>query len=204
MKLILISYPDFFLGESDIVCSLMRKYNFDFHLRKPIATAIEYELFVKSIPKEFHNRIILHKAHELQEKYHIKGLHFPGHSRHEGMKIHSNGTKSTSCHSLTEVVKAECFFDYVFLSPVFPSISKKGYQGNLNMKEVSDYLKKERKTKVYALGGIDHTKPGILKQNHFDGIAVLGAVWTETPEAKTTIENNFYKIYNCLQKEYVL
>lgn len=204
MKLMLLSYPEFFAGESDILCSLMDKYEFTFHLRKPNASNQDYDIFMQSISKEFHNRIVLHDAYNLQQKYQVKGLHFSTINRSVAENIITHGTKSTSCHSVAEARTQDGIFDYLFLSPVFKSISKPGYTGNLDMPEVKAYLSEQRKTQIIALGGIDETKIQGLKNYMFDGVAVLGAVWTNNPEVNNvTIENNLNKIYKCMDSDHI-
>ena len=204
MKLMLLSYPEFFAGESDILCSLMDKYEFTFHLRKPNASNRDYDIFMQSVPKEFHNRIVLHDAYNLQQKYQVKGLHFSTMNRSVAENIITHGTKSTSCHSVAEARTQDGIFDYLFLSPVFKSISKPGYTGNLDMPEVKAYLSEQRKTQIIALGGIDETKIQGLKNYMFDGVAVLGAVWTNNPEVNNVvIENNLNKIYECMDSDHI-
>jgi thiamine-phosphate pyrophosphorylase len=78
------------------------------------------------------------------------------------------------------VVASENVFDYVFLSPVFDSISKPGYFRNDELGMMSDEWKALVKTKVIALGGIDASNIHKTKELGFDGAAVLGAVWGES------------------------
>lgn len=65
---------------------------------------------------------------------------------------------------------------YAFISPFFPSISKKGYgKGSTVMQEVR--MRKNRDVKLIALGGINaDTIPSVLDAG-VDGVALLGAVW---------------------------
>ena len=195
MELILLSYPEFFAGESCVLCSLMEHYSFTFHLRKPKACYSDYLAFLQSIPKAFHNRIVLHDAYDLQDEFEVKGVHFSTRKRGIANSIQTEGSKSTSCHSVAEARELDGDFDYVFLSPVFSSISKHGYEGNLDMHEVKAFLLKERKTKIIALGGLDERTIPSLASFKFDGMAILGAVWTNNPqENKDLIKANFLKI----------
>ena len=199
MEFILISYPEFFAEESRIISSLMDKYSFVFHLRKPNAAPGDYDSFLRSIPDCFHNRIVAHNAYNLQEEFDLKGIHLASYSRDIVAEI--KGIKSTSCHSLDEIRELNGQYDSLFLSPVFPSISKKGYKGNLKMSEVKEFLKLERKTKIIALGGIDESTLLKLSEYKFDGIAVLGAVWTDNPILNLEqIETNFLKVYLKIRK----
>ena len=72
-------------------------------------------------------------------------------------------------------------YDYVFLSPVFDSISKSKYQGKFKDQNFNVFLKKV-KQKVYALGGIDASKIDKVKRMDFQGVALHGAIWeSENP-----------------------
>ena len=63
--------------------------------------------------------------------------------------------------------------DYVFLSPVFDSISKQGYRAAFSM-ETLEQARGIIDEKVFALGGVTLDKITILEQLHFGGIAVYG------------------------------
>ena len=196
MELILISYPEFFKGETTIVSSLLEQFEFTFHLRKPNATTIEYTQFLEAIPYHFHNRIIIHNQVVINKQFELKGIHFSSNNRSYASKISPTIRKGTSCHSLQEIKDLDGKFDYAYLSPIFPSISKKGYTGNLDLKELKKYLRKDRKIKVFALGGIETNKLKKLKTIEFDGIAILGTIWNEIPHNNyQEIEKNFKYIY---------
>ena len=83
-----------------------------------------------------------------------------------------------SCHSIEEVRtrKDEC--DYLFLSPIYDSISKEGY-GSAFQREVLEKAASEGiiDKKVYALGGVSLEHIDELRALGFGGAAVLGALW---------------------------
>lgn len=202
MELILLSHPEFFSEESRIVFRLMENYSFTFHLRKSKASSKECADFLKEIPECFHRRIVLHDAYELDGEFGLKGLHFSTAKRSLANSILTEGSKSTSCHSVAEARELDGSFDYLFISPVFKSISKQNYEGNLDMLELKSYLQEERKTKVTALGGISENTIPQLTAYPFDGLAVLGAVWTRKPEVNIDfMESNFLKINQCIQRD---
>ena len=76
-----------------------------------------------------------------------------------------------SCHSLEEVCQYKNHMDYVFLSPVFDSISKQGYRAAFSI-ETLEQARGIIDEKVFALGGVTLDKITILEQLHFGGIAV--------------------------------
>lgn len=196
----MISYPDFFKGETEIVSSLLDQFDFTFHLRKPGAEIEELAGFMQKIPEHLHHKVVVSNSIELLEKFNVKGIHFSTVNRNQQMNLPRDIYCGTSCHSLIEINDINECFNYAYLSPVFPSISKKGYHGNMDMEQLAAFLKKDRTTKVYALGGIDSDKISKLKHWAFDGIAVLGSVWTDDPlDSLNEIESNFLKIYSQIQ-----
>jgi phosphoribosylformimino-5-aminoimidazole carboxamide ribonucleotide (ProFAR) isomerase len=87
-------------------------------------------------------------------------------------------------HTLNELEKYQEKYDYAFLSPVFDSISKAGYQSKFNLSFLKEALK-NRSEKIIALGGIDEDKLDTVKELGFAGIAMLGAIWqSENPVEK--------------------
>ncbi|NOU58675.1 thiamine phosphate synthase [Marinifilum caeruleilacunae] len=203
MKLILVSYPDFFKGETSIVSSLLDSYDFTFHLRKPQASKQELIDYLDEIPTRLHSKIVLHNEIEVFSSYKLEGMHFSGAKRESAQELAKTVTKGTSCHSISEIKSLEKTFDYVYLSPIFESISKQGYQGNLDMEEVKVFLEEAKQNQVYALGGIAIENIHHIKQFAFDGLAVLGAVWTLNPlKNRDMIQSNFNKIYSKIQSVY--
>jgi thiamine-phosphate pyrophosphorylase len=200
MELILISYPDFFKGETEIVSSLLDQFDFTFHLRKPGAEIEGLAGFMQKIPAHLYHKIVVSNSIEVLEKFNVKGIHFSTANRNQQIDLPKDTYCGTSCHSLSEISDLNESFNYAYLSPVFPSISKKGYHGNLDMEQVSAFLMKDRSTKVYALGGIDTDKISKLEHWAFDGIAVLGSVWTDDPlNSLNEIKSNFHKIHSQIQ-----
>jgi len=155
------------------------------HLRKPEMTKLEYEELLKAIPSEHKRKVMLHQHHDLAAKYNVKGLHLKEESRHklslqEVKELkrdlsRKNMLFSSSFHEMNEMGTYDGLFDYVFLSPVFESISKSEYRANPLLKEVV----KMKGTKVIALGGIQAENIVLTKAYGFDGVAVLGAIWQD-------------------------
>ena len=118
---------------------------------------------------------------ELAEAYGAHGIHL--NRRHPLPPAHYTGSISCSCHTLQEVVerKAEC--SYLFLSPIFDSISKEGY-GSGFTPQVLQEAKQQGviDQQVVALGGVSLTKIAQLKEWGFGGVALLGAIWQQPAE----------------------
>lgn len=96
------------------------------HLRKPSSTIEACRELLRQIPERWHSRIVLHDHFPLTGEFHLHGVHLNRRCPHapDGYM----GSISCSCHSLEEVAKKKPTSDYVFLSPIFNSISKAGYE----------------------------------------------------------------------------
>jgi thiamine-phosphate pyrophosphorylase len=192
--LIVITSPEKLANESELINQLFDHGLEILHLRKPSCTKPDFETLLKSINLEHKRKVVLHQFHELASKYNVKGLHLREVSRKQ-LSIselkelskelkRKNLTFSSSFHSKEDIIVSGNVFDYVFLSPVFDSISKPDYVG-LKFKVQS--LKCE--TKIIALGGIDTSNIYDTKELGFEGAAVLGAVWGESEKALETFIN---------------
>ena len=153
MKLIVITTPQFFEGEAAAVTSLFQNGLEILHLRKPGASAEEMEYFLRQLPMEYMPRIVTHEQFQLASVFGLKGIHLNG--RNPQIPFGYKGHISCSCHSLEEVLKHKSDCSYVFLSPIYDSISKEGYSSAYSC----DTLKKAQQagiidSNVMALGGI--------------------------------------------------
>ena len=188
MNLIVITKPDFFPGESEAVNSLFGCGMPKLHLRKPGADELKLRAWLKSILPEYRSRIVLHDHFELCREFYSGGIHLNSRnpSAPEGLlEEYPSLSLSRSCHSLDEVKDAlrsvptgHRDYDYVFLSPIFDSISKQGY-GKAFTREELQKAKKEGiiGSRTYALGGVELNRLPALRTLGFGGAAVLGALW---------------------------
>lgn len=157
------------------------------HLRKPFFTLSDYHDYISRIDKKFHSRISIHSHFSLLNEFSGLGAHITSQVREEGrlpeiINLSEPSTISTSFHSWKEIETNQFVFDYVFISPVFNSISKKGYNTAIDLsaiRQVKQIISFENKKtpSIIALGGVDANNIGLLQQNGFDGAAVLGAIW---------------------------
>lgn len=204
MKLIIISNPEPIANEVNIVNTLFDEGLEYFHLRKPNFNFNEMEEYIQCISLKHLNKIVLHSHHSLAEKYKLKGKH------KTSIAIDTTGdTKyiSTSFHSLEKIENCKENYDYVFLSPVFDSISKQGYKSNLNLKEVKQFLQSKKALLLgkdlggacIALGGINEHNIQTALEMGFAGVAVLGAIWNSDDKLKS-----FNRINSIIQKQSVL
>lgn len=175
MKLIAITKPDFYDGEAAFIKALFER-GFDFvHLRKPNSDIDNCRNVLNELSSEERSKIIVHDYPELYHEFSLKGIHINRNvvKYPEGYQ----GFKTRSCHSLEEVKMYKDDFDYVFLSPIFDSISKKGYKSNF----ITEDLRRASEEgvideKVVALGGVTFDKISFLKDLNFGGAAMMGGI----------------------------
>lgn len=194
MKLIIITTPYFFEGEGQILSALFQEGMERLHLRKPQSCIHDLGMLLESIPAEYHTKIVLHDHFELTARYDMAGVHL--NSRNNVVPEGFEGSISRSCHSLKEV-QDNRHLDYVFLSPIFQSISKEGYGSGFAMDELREASANGIiNEKVIALGGIDIPTLPLIAPLHFGGAAILGALWGDAPSIKET--NSIIKQYKKL------
>lgn len=134
MKLIVITLPNFFPGEAEAITTLFRYGLEILHLRKPEADLTEIVKLLDQIPEEYHSRIVIHEHFQLVNQYNLKGIHL--NRRNPNPPQDYKGNISCSCHTLNEVQLRKPTCNYVFLSPIYDSISKTGYSSAFTICEI--------------------------------------------------------------------
>ncbi len=221
MKLIVISNPTNVSNEHSLLNSMFEMGLEYFHLRKPNFTDKKLKEYIELIPEQFHNRVIIHSHHQLAIEYGLKGVHYTSKNQYQELTVFPKHVhQSASFHSLDELKMVNTNFQYVFLSPVFDSISKAGYKSTFNLQKVRLFLKnrKDCDSKDFstslemtfngvfiALGGIDeHTIPQAAESG-FDGVAVLGALWqAKNPADKFNRLADACSRYNKIRDEFYI
>lgn len=176
MKLILITLPHFFDGEAETLTGLFRSGLETLHIRKPGASVQEMEQLLRRLPTEYLPRIVTHEHFQLARTYGLKGIHL--NSRNKDIPTGHTGHVSCSCHSLAEVTAHKDTCHYVFLSPIYDSISKDGYTSAYTHEVL--YKARQKKiidSRVMALGGVSLEHLPEISSLGFGGAAVLGDVW---------------------------
>lgn len=177
MKLIVITRPDFFTGEVDLVNNLFDDGLERLHLRKPKATKEELAKWIEGIAPPFRQSIVLHDCHELAAEYLLGGIHLNSRNP-KPLQYNKAMSVSRSCHSIAEVKEYMDKVDYMFLSPIFDSISKEGYGATFTRNELEEArVEGLLGEKVYALGGVSVDKIPVVKEMGFCGAAILGDIW---------------------------
>jgi len=155
-----------------------------YHLRKPHKNYQEHCDFLQRIDSKYHARIVPHFYHELLQEFMLKGIHFQEQKREEVFgdgntieqylaslqSINKDITLSTSFHAPEELNSCPILFDYQFLSPVFSSISKEGYEGKGF--DVG-YIQKT----IIGMGGATSKNITDFMRLGYQGVGVLGGIW---------------------------
>ena len=176
MKWIIITSPDFISGEAIFIDKLFLQGLDLLHIRKPDASLEAYKRLLLQIPKHWYSRIVLHEHFDLAEKFGLHGIHLNRRCSVASNAYHES--ISCSCHTIEEVITQKDSKDYVFLSPIFDSISKVGYHAAFSptlLKQAT--IENIIDEKVIALGGITANNISLVKEWHFGGVAFLGDIW---------------------------
>lgn len=176
MKLILLTHEEFFIEEDQIITSLFEEGLDILHLRKPGSDPAYSERLLTLLPDTWHKQIVVHDHFYLKKEFNLLGIHL--NSRHPEPPARYEGHLSKSLHSLEEVEAEKKHFDYVFLSPIYNSISKKGYQAAFDKTTLEAGRKAGIIDKnVMALGGISLENIKEVKEYGFGGVVIKGDLW---------------------------
>ncbi len=178
MRVMVITSPQFLPDEASLLEALLAYGADRIHLRKPGCSEQELACLIEQLPPHCHPRLSLHDHFALAERYGIGGIHLNG--RNPVPPPGYRGIVSRSCHSLSEVARYKAGVDYLFLSPIFDSISKTGYRAAFPPQVLDEAARSGLiDRKVVALGGVSAQKMPQVRAWGFGGVAVLGAVWQQ-------------------------
>ena len=178
MRFIAITSPKVINEDVYLIKSLLERGIDIIHLRKPDSSANECRKLLKVLTNEERAKIIIHNYPELYEEFSLKGIHI--NKNITTLPSGYYGFKTRSCHSFEEIIRYKSEFDYLFLSPIFDSISKEGYKSKFSEKDLKWAMKEGIiNEKIIALGGITLDKTPYLKSLNFGGIALSGAIYNK-------------------------
>lgn len=176
MRILAITTPRVEEDDVRLIRGLIRCGIDTLHLRKPDATVDDCRSLLQELTEHERKRIIVHDYPELYDEFSLKGIHLNGTVRclPEGY----TGSRTRSCHTLEEVIRYKDACDYVFLSPIFDSISKVGYKTGFSKEELQEASAQGIiDEKVVALGGVTFDSIPYLKHLGFGGVAMIGALY---------------------------
>jgi len=182
--MIVITNPSPIDGEINTIHSLFENGLELLHIRKPDFSEEDMKSFLSEIKSDFSSRVVLHSHHHLAPTFGINRIHFSESERKtkEKTALETHKTNgfylSTSIHSIDDFNVLNKRFEYAFLSPVFPSISKENYCSKTDLIEATKN-RSNFKTKLIALGGIESKNIKQTLENGFDAAALLGTIWNQ-------------------------
>ena len=192
MKLIVISPSETKEDEIEQVTKMLEMGLGTFHLRKPKSSTAEMRQYIERIPARFHDRIVIHSHHNLAVRFNIAGIHITRQHRKRWFRLWWNEQcfrlknkkiiRTASLRKLGSLYDGEGFYDYVFLSPIFDSLSGK-LQGGFNEFSLIAALKKTS-YRVIARGGIDLSRLEKVQELGFAGLAFYTAIWRKKDPVK--------------------
>jgi thiamine-phosphate pyrophosphorylase len=202
-SLIVITSPLFFDGEADCLKGMLEAGLSKLHVRKFGAREGGIEKLLDQLPDRWYPRLVLHGRRDLAVRYGIPQIHCSAkewredtagvndqtEEMRERIRGKENGGEvkawkekragmkvSVSLHSWKELDEMDTGIEYAFLSPLFDSISKPGYQANPGLLERPPG---PHPCKVIGLGGIDKDTILPVIEHGWDGAALLGWIWEE-------------------------
>jgi thiamine-phosphate pyrophosphorylase len=176
--LIVITAQEYWEGEEDCLEEMLEAGVEKLHIRKSGGA----EMLLKRLALRWSSRLVLHggqDAVELARAYGVPQVH--GHWHRPWGSATQGIALSASLHSweeVREVVPGR--LEYVFLSPLFDSISKPGYMAGEGLLRRPEGV---APCGLIGLGGIDKDTIGQVIEHGWDGAAVLGAIWEKPGEA---------------------
>lgn len=155
------------------------------HLRSSVYKESEIESILRDMDSSIYPFIAIHnypqlvKKHVLLNRIHLSERHTEWIT---DIPEDTTWTISTAVHDIHTFNRLHRRFSYAFISPVFPSISKKDYKQTLDFKMDNIKERTNDNTKLIALGGIHSQNIQELITMGYDDVALCGYIWqTQAP-----------------------
>ena len=194
---IVITLPEIYPNEARALFALVENGAEIIHVRKPGVAESALCGLLKKIHPEILYHITIHYFPHLAGYFGLGGVH---EKRDEIGRVSGSFRKSASCHNWMEVKSCMGHADYVFLSPVFDSVSKAGYRSAFTGEQLKILLKDPDRPPVVALGGITRESIGKARSYGFEGSAAIGGIW-EVKDGTIDIERTVIN-YKALKNEW--
>ena len=178
-KLIIVTHPGHIEDEVETCKALLDAGLERLHVRKYKWNEDKITEWLSHFSQEYLNKMCVHHQQAIFEKIHLGGLHLP-YSNDFSYSKKTGQTFSCSVHAWDEAKIALDYCDYVFISPVFDSISKIAYKKNTDLHNVPANPKGK---KIFALGGIDNSNISQIHEMGYYGAVVLGYIWNNPYDA---------------------
>lgn len=205
MKLVVISPESADPREIDAVRTMLGRGLMRYHVRKPGWSDERLVAWCQAFSAKERECFVLHGAEALARSLGLGGAHWRDDDRapktferigdvDHGIRGSGHFLRTRSCHDLAQVHVALGVYDSVFLSPVFPSVSKLGHGQTRSWTdaEVQNLLASREltanRTEVIALGGIQKSTTVHCRELGFDGAAALGSIWQAADPVAAFVE----------------
>ncbi|MDR0954575.1 MAG: thiamine phosphate synthase [Rikenellaceae bacterium] len=180
---IVITPEEIFPNEARALFALVENGAQIIHLRHPGATENALCDLLITIHPEVLYHLTIHYHPHLAGVFGLGGVHY----RPEEIAREGGGSrKSASAHDWMTVKSCMGHADYLFLSPIFDSVSKAGYKAAFAEEQLRVLLEDTDRPPVVALGGITVANIGSARRWGFEGAAAIGSIW-ETRNGKIEI-----------------
>jgi thiamine-phosphate pyrophosphorylase len=214
MQIIVYTPEKLVENEIDMITALMDAGADQLYIRKPELDDFSLVDYMESVPERYWKKCISTSL-ILTKEFDLGGYHFTReiirNNAAYNIKVQdwlrdNRKISSVSAHSHDEIKIFAGGFDQVLVAPIFESLSKEDHRYNWNYEAIKqtlenlhglhpDELSEQTTTRFFAVGGVDVTKIPEIKAMHFDGFALLGALWKEPEKAVT----NFKEILHYVQ-----
>ncbi len=188
MKLIVITPSSLYENETAVITRMFECGLHTLHIRKPKMSTREMTTYLEKIPAHFHNRIVLHSHHRLALSFNVKGIHLTRAHLQRSFTYRlllkwvrmkrPQLTVSTSYHKLASIYEEERIYDYVFLSPIFDTLTQQLHNG-FSTHSLRVMLAKKMVC-VIARGGVNNTNVDKAAELGFGGVALNSSLWKKT------------------------
>lgn len=191
--IIVITPEEIIKNETELINELFQEGLDLLHIRKFFINSEVMADFIQKIDLKFHHQLVLHSHYDLAKDFTISKFHFREIDRQNNLyESFTDKMISTSVHDIQTFNELNEDWEYSFISPVFPSISKNGYGENSTI--LNDIRKRDNpNVKLIALGGINEKNISETFRNEVDGVALLGVIW-ESDEPLNVFKKCRYNI----------
>ena len=205
MQTILYTSPNETPNEIEIIAQIF-DLGLDFlYIRKPDLDDFSLVDFVEKIPEKYWHKCISTSL-IITKEFDLGGYHFTrdiitknaNYNQKVLEWLHSkNKISSVSAHNINDIKNYADVFKHIIVSPVVNSISKPNYPSNWNKEElekIAEYKTTFSNCQLFAVGGVNVSNINEIKSLKFDGVGILGALWSQPEHAVA----NFQKIIDAL------
>jgi thiamine-phosphate pyrophosphorylase len=196
MKLIVMSSSKTIENEAQIITKLFEAGLQTFHLRKQKLSTKAMKELLNKIPSHFRDRIIIHSHHNLALKFNLKGIHLTqSHLTKKKIKTwvitkilklkNPKVVITASFNNVGQLYDNNHYYNYtyVFLSPIFDSLSSK-FQGGFTERNLKVAIEKTSYN-VIARGGVAINSIEKASAIGFKGLVFYSYLWqTKDPVAQ--------------------